>query len=277
MTTQTCNSYTKELTDVIKIVVGIAMSFATINVAVATSSICSVISNEVDVLVVDNLYLNLITTIVLLSVPGIMGLTIFGMTSGMTDIQCSDENAEFGLKLSVYGVVWIAFIDILLILFKVTTFAFGVIANAKLHHLLCTPCFNMMKKIQRKADWDWTFQFHPKIQHTPYHNTSPGGVFRLLWQLHNVVAGTMQPCLHVPCVLWFIGFQRVSYMQNKNSSNPKDIFCKSWRIIHKKYNGHYCNPRQGVRILMLQCLLTLNCINREKTLSIYNKYILLFI
>lgn len=87
MTTQTCNSYTKELTDVIKTVVGIAMSFATINVAAATSNICSVISNETDVLVVDNLYLNLITTIVLLSVPGIMGLTIFGMTSGMTDIH----------------------------------------------------------------------------------------------------------------------------------------------------------------------------------------------
>ena len=24
------------------------------------------------------------------------------------------------------------------------------------------------------------FQFDPKIQHTPYHNPSPGGVFRLL-------------------------------------------------------------------------------------------------
>lgn len=150
MTTQTCNSYTKELTDVIKTVVGIAMSFATINVAVATSRICSVLSNETDVLVVDNLYLNLITTIILLSVTGIMGLSIFGMTSGMTDIRCSDENAEFGLKLSVYGVVWIAFIEILLILFKVTTFVFSVIANAKLHHLLCTPCFNMMKKYKER-------------------------------------------------------------------------------------------------------------------------------
>jgi hypothetical protein len=145
MTTQTCNSYTKELTDVIKILVGIAMSVTTITLAGATNRIGNASANELNVLVLDDVYCGLITTILLLSVSGIMGLTMFGMTSGMTDIQCSNENAEFGLKLSVYGVGWITFIEILLILFKITTFVLRVIANAKLH-LLCIPCFNVMTK-----------------------------------------------------------------------------------------------------------------------------------
>lgn len=149
ITTQNCNSYTKELTDVIKIFVGISLGFATINVCIATSSICSVITNGVDAVVVNNMYCALRTSILLLSVSGICGLTIFGMTSGMTDIQCSNDNAEVGLKLSVYGVIWIPFIEMLCILFEMTAFISSVIVNAKLH-LFCTPCFNMIKKYKER-------------------------------------------------------------------------------------------------------------------------------
>ena len=39
LTTQTCNSYIKEITDAIKIFVGIAMSMTTINILVATKNI----------------------------------------------------------------------------------------------------------------------------------------------------------------------------------------------------------------------------------------------
>ena len=91
----------------------------------------------------------LITTILLLSVAGICGLSLFGMTSGMTDIQCSNANAEFGLKLSVYGVVWITFLEMFWILFEISVFISNVIANAKLH-LFCTPCFNMIKKYKER-------------------------------------------------------------------------------------------------------------------------------
>lgn len=150
MTTQTCNSYTKELTDVVKVFVGISMSLTTLNLLFATSNICNATENDFSSRNLDNLYCNLMTTTMLLSVSGIIGLTMFGMTSGMTNIQCSNENAEIGLKLAVYGVVWIAFIEMLLILvYVVLPFMSRVIANAKLH-LLCTPCINVIKKYSER-------------------------------------------------------------------------------------------------------------------------------
>jgi len=150
ITTQTCNSYTKELTDVVKVFVGISMSLTTLNILIATNNICNVSTDEVSVLNLDNLHCNLITTTLLLSVSSIIGLTMFVMTSGMTDIQCSNENAEIGLKLAVYGVVWIAFIEMLLILFYVVLpFVSDVIVNAKLH-LFCTPCFDIIKKYSER-------------------------------------------------------------------------------------------------------------------------------
>jgi len=150
ITTQTCNSYTKELTDVVKVFVGISMSLTTLNILIATNNICNVSTDEVSVLNLDNLHCNLITTTLLLSVSSIIGLTMFVMTSGMTDIQCSNENAEIGLKLAVYGVVWIAFVEMLLILFYVVLpFVSDVIVNAKLH-LFCTPCFNIIKKYSER-------------------------------------------------------------------------------------------------------------------------------
>lgn len=150
MGTQTCNSYTKELTDVVKIIVGISMSLTTLNLLIATRNICNVATNEVTIMNMDDLFYKLIITTMLLSVSGILGLTMFIMTSGMTDIQCSNENAETGLKLAVYGVVWIAFIEMLLILvYVVLPFVSDVIVNSKLH-LLCSPCINIIKKYNER-------------------------------------------------------------------------------------------------------------------------------
>lgn len=150
MGTQTCNSYTKELTDAVKIIVGISMSLTTLNLLFTTRNICNVATNEVTIINIDDSYCKLITTTMLLSVSGILGLTMFIMTSGMTDIQCSNENAETGLKLAVYGVVWIALIEMLLILvYVVLPFASDVIVNAKLH-LLCTPCINIIRKYNER-------------------------------------------------------------------------------------------------------------------------------
>lgn len=100
---------------------------------------------------------------------------MFVMTSGMTDIQCSNENAETGLKLTVYGVVWIAFIEMLLILvYVVLPFVSDVIVNAKLH-LFLHSLFRHHKKIQRTPDWCRCQRtFHAKIQYKP-HNCANAG------------------------------------------------------------------------------------------------------
>ena len=148
MTTETCNSYTKELTDVIKIFVGISMSLTTMNLWAIT---CSILNNtdENDVLAIENLYCILVTTFLLLSISSISALSLFGITSGMTNIRCSNNNAEFGLKLSVYGVIWIAFIEILMIILAIILFICNIIVTAKLH-LLCTPCFNLFKNYSER-------------------------------------------------------------------------------------------------------------------------------
>jgi hypothetical protein len=145
--TENCNSYTKELTDAIKIFVGISMALTTMNIAVATSIIMN--SDVNDTFVVENLYCIFITSFISLSISGIISLVIFGITSGMTDIQCSNNNADFGLKLSVYGVIWIAFIEMLLIFTSIILFIYNIIENAKLH-LLCMPCFNVFKKYNER-------------------------------------------------------------------------------------------------------------------------------
>lgn len=147
MTTETCNSYTKEPTDVIKIFVGIAMTLTTANIVVATTSILN--NENQDVLEIENSYCFLITSLILLSVSAISSLVLFGITSGMTDIRCSNSNAEFGLKLSVYGVIWIAFIEILLILISILLFLCNIIEHAKFH-LLCLPCVDMCKNYRQR-------------------------------------------------------------------------------------------------------------------------------
>jgi hypothetical protein len=145
ITTENCNSYTKELTDAIKIFVGISMSITTINVASATNSI---LNNDTE-LIFENLLGTIISTIMCFTISGIISFVIFGMTLGMTDIRCSSNNTEVGLKLSVYGVIWVIFIEILLILLAIIIFLSNVIVNAKLH-LLCTSCFNLCKKYKER-------------------------------------------------------------------------------------------------------------------------------
>jgi hypothetical protein len=147
MTTETCNSYTKEPTDVIKIFVGIAMTLTTANIVVATTSILN--NENRDVLEIENSYCFLITSLILLTVSAISSLVLFAITSGMTDIRCSNSNAEFGLKLAVYGVIWIAFIGILLILISILLFLGNIIEHAKFH-LLCLPCVDMCKNYRQR-------------------------------------------------------------------------------------------------------------------------------
>ena len=149
ITTETCNSDTKELIDVIKTFVGISMALTTINVAGATSSILCHGNDGDDALGIENMYCLLITTFLTLSISSINSFAVFGITSGMTDIRCSNTNAEFGLKLSVYGVIWIAMIELLLIFVSILLCLYDIIENAKLH-LLCIYCFNICKKYKQR-------------------------------------------------------------------------------------------------------------------------------
>lgn len=153
ITTETCNSYTKELTDVIKVFVGISMALTTMNICGATNNILNVDIHNADIqsaeLAIDHLYCILITTGLLLSVSGISSLAIFGITSGMTDIRCSNNNAELGLKLSVYGVIWIAFVEALLIFSAILLVLCNIVESAKLN-LSCEPCFSIYKKYRER-------------------------------------------------------------------------------------------------------------------------------
>lgn len=203
ITTQTCNSYTKELTDAVKIFVGSSMSLTTLNFLIITRNVCNVATNEVDTINLDNLYCNLMTTTLLLSVSGILGLTMFIMTSGMTNIQCSNENAEIGLKLAVYGVVWIAFIEMLLILFYVVLpFMSKMTVNAKLH-LFCTPCFNIIKKYsERRVGVVMSANEHSMPKYSTNHITVPMPVKEYPKAVcsicyDNSITLLLEPCNHV--------------------------------------------------------------------------------
>lgn len=145
LTTQSCNSYTKELTDSIKILIGISMSMTTLNIFIATGNIL----NRYHGIVADNLLCILAMSVFLLSIAGINSLVIFSITSGMTVLHCSDEEVEFGIKIAVYGVIWITFIEALLILFGIMNFMYCAIIDAKLHQL-CEHCFDICKKYRER-------------------------------------------------------------------------------------------------------------------------------
>lgn len=145
LTTQTCNSYIKELTDSIKILVGISISITTLNIFIATGNIL----NRLHGVVIDNLVCILVMSVFLLSIAGINSLVTFCITSEMTNLQCSNNEAEFGIKLAVYGVIWIAFIEVLLIFFAIIRFLYSVIIDAKLHQL-CEACFDICKKYRER-------------------------------------------------------------------------------------------------------------------------------
>ena len=145
LTTQTCNSYTKELCEAIKFLVGISMCITTLNVFVATNNILY----RVQEIAIDNLVCIFITSSTLLSIAGINALAIFSITSGMTNLECSDNDSGFGIKLAVYGVIWITFIEALLIIIEIINFIYYIIIDAKLHEL-CAPCFNICKKYRER-------------------------------------------------------------------------------------------------------------------------------
>jgi hypothetical protein len=145
ITTQNCNSYIKEITDAIKIFVGIAMSMTTINILIATKNILT----HYDEIIFDNLFCIFTVSFIFLSITGINSLVIFCITSGMTDLQCSDYDLEFGIKLSVYGFIWIAFVEMFLIFSVIMRFLYSVILDAKLHEL-CIPCFDICKKYRER-------------------------------------------------------------------------------------------------------------------------------
>ena len=145
LTTQTCNSYTKELTDSIKIIVGISMSITSINIFSANGNIL----NHSDEIILDNYCCILTTKVIILSIAGINSLVTFCITSGMTNLQCSNNEAEIGIKLAVYGVIWIAFVEMFLIFFAIMRFIYYIILDAKLHKL-CEPCFDIWKKYRER-------------------------------------------------------------------------------------------------------------------------------
>jgi hypothetical protein len=145
LSTQTCYSYTKELTDAIKFMVGISMSITTLNIFIATGNIL----NRFQEITTDNLICILTISMLLLSIAGMNSLAIFSITSGMTDLHCSDDDVEFGIKIAVYGVIWIAFIEAFLIFLGIMNFMYSVILNAKLHKL-CENCFDICKKYRER-------------------------------------------------------------------------------------------------------------------------------
>jgi len=146
ITTQTCNSYTKELIDANKIFFGISMAVNGINILTATGLI---IYNYEDNIRIENLFCLFTTSLLFLSLSGINSLVIFIITAGMTDIRCYDSNSEFGLKLSVYGTIWITFIEIVIILLFLLSFIRDIIVNAILH-LICISCLNIIKNYRER-------------------------------------------------------------------------------------------------------------------------------
>jgi len=145
ITSENCNPYTKELTSVIKILVGISMSITTLNIRNASS----IFNNDEHEQMIADLYCYLISTVACLTASSINAIVIFGLTAGMNDIKCSNDNAEFGLKLAVYGVIWIVFIELLMIFYPIMLFLRSIIVNAQLH-LLCKSCFNICKKYNER-------------------------------------------------------------------------------------------------------------------------------
>jgi hypothetical protein len=145
ITTQTCNSYTKELVDAIKILFGISMAITTLNIFSAASSLY----NSGEEVMIENLISLFATSILFLTIAGINSIAVFSITSGMTDIRCTDSNSEFGIKLAVYGTIWIALIEIVIILLFLLSFLGDIIINAKLH-LIFISCLNIRKNYRER-------------------------------------------------------------------------------------------------------------------------------
>ena len=196
ITTQTCNSYTKEMTDAVKIITGIAMSISTINFLNLTNDLF----NRDDYIVIEKSFFYFALIVILLSIAGLNGLSIFCITSGMTNIQCSDTDSEFGIKLSVYGVIWIVFIEMFLIFFRIMNFLYYIILDAKLHEL-CEPCFDILRKYRERR-----IAIEPQIQrYTTNHVSIPitalkeekGPKFVCSICYDGAITLLLEPCNHI--------------------------------------------------------------------------------
>lgn len=145
----TCNSYTKDFTDVAKIFLGIGMSATSLNIIGMAFDVTNDTNSHIyerGYISVDNLCCMFVSTIVSLSISGVLALTVFGVTSGMSDIQCSDANAEFALKLLVYGLSWIAFVEMFVIVVSMILFLKNIIGYVK----VCEPCFDICMKYRER-------------------------------------------------------------------------------------------------------------------------------
>jgi len=145
ITNDNCNDYIKDLTIVIKFFVGISMSTTSLNIL---STAPNILHNDSQ-LSFENISSNIITNIIFLTISCGNSFAVFCLTSAMTNIRCSNDDAEFGVKLSVYGVVWIAFIEIFLIILAILFFIAKIIVDAELY-LLFEPCINIYKKYKER-------------------------------------------------------------------------------------------------------------------------------
>lgn len=145
----TCNSYTKDFTDVAKIFLGIGMSATSLNIIGmafdATNDTNSHIHERGYISVV-NLCCMFVSTIVSLSISGVLALAVFGVTSGMSDILCSNTNAEFALKLLVYGLSWITIVEMFAIVVSMILFLKNIIGYVK----VCDPCIVLCKRYRQR-------------------------------------------------------------------------------------------------------------------------------
>jgi len=131
LTSETCNNHIKELSDAVKIIVGISMSMIT----VIFINLTNILLNFDDDINIEKSFFNFGIIIILLTIACFNSLAIFCITSGMTNLQCSDNDSEFGIKLSVYGIIWITFIKFFMIFIETMRFLCQMILNARLHEL----------------------------------------------------------------------------------------------------------------------------------------------
>jgi len=145
----TCNGYMKELMDVAKIFLGLAMASTSLNIMGMTMDALNHTETDIEngtSLSMDHLYCMFTATFLFLSVSGIFAMSVFGLTSGMSNIQCSDANAEFALKLLVYGLSWIAFVEMAVVVGVILSFLYDIITYAK----VCEPCFDIYKRYRER-------------------------------------------------------------------------------------------------------------------------------
>ena len=145
----TCNSYTKDFTDVAKIFLGIGMSATSLNIIGMTLDATNDTNRHIHergYISVDNLCCMFVSTVVSLSISGIFALAVFGVTSGMSDIQCSNTNAEFALKLLVYGLSWITIVEMFAIVVSMISFLNNIIGYVK----VCDPCIVLCKRYRQR-------------------------------------------------------------------------------------------------------------------------------